>query len=175
MTRFLRNIIRISDYISEWSGRLLSWLIGVLVLLLVYETFMRYFFHINVAWVYDVSYMLGGTAIAIGASMALKNGKHVRVDIFYARLSLNKRAMMDIVLGCILFIPLMYVAFINSYESAYVSWVRKEHIMSGNWRPPIYPLKMAIPITFLLLLIQGIGEIAKNLLVLLRRGEQHGS
>ncbi len=175
MKKILGNTVRICDFISEWSGRLLSWLIGILVLFLVYETVLRYFFNINVAWVYDMSYMLGGTAIAIGASMALKNGKHVRVDIFYTKLSISNRAIMDIVLGVLIFVPLMYFAFNNSLESAYVSWVRKEHIMSGNWRPPIYPLKMAIPLTFLLLLIQGIGEISKSILILLNREGQHGN
>ena len=175
MTKLLQSIIRISNFISEWSGRLLSWLIGLLVLLLVYETIMRFFFKTNVPWIYDVSYMLGGSAIAIGAAMALKNGNHVRVDIFSTKLSERNRAILDITLGLIVFIPVMYIAIVNSFESAYVSWVRKEHIMSGNWRPPIYPLKMIIPLTFFLLIIQGVGEISKNILVLVKRGNQHGS
>lgn len=175
MIKLLKIIIRATDLISEWSGRVFSWLIGVLVLFLVYETVSRYFFNINVPWVYDMSYMIGGTAIAVAASMALKNGKHVRVDIFYTKLSINNRAILDIFLGLVIFMPLMYLAFINSYESAYVSWVRKEHIMSGNWRPPIYPLKMVIPLTFLLLLFQGVGEMSKNLLVLLKKEGQYGN
>jgi len=175
MTKLLQSIIRISNFISEWSGRLLSWLIGLLVLLLVYETIMRFFFKTNIPWVYDVSYMLGGSAIAIGAAMALKNGKHVRVDIFTQKISDRNRAVLDIALGLFVFIPVMYIAVIYSFDSAYVSWVRKEHIMSGNWRPPIYPLKMIIPIAFILLIIQGVAEISKNILILMKRGDEHGS
>lgn len=158
----LIKVMKICDSISEWSGKIISWLTMALIFTLVYEVVSRYFFNSPTFWSYDISYMLGGTVAFIGGAWALKNKQHVRVDLFYTRFSPKMQATVDILFAVLLFFPLLYFGFTNSLEAALISWERNEKIMSGFWQPPIYPLKTVIPIAFLLLFIQGISELIGN-------------
>ncbi|WP_158211732.1 TRAP transporter small permease subunit [Alkalihalobacterium alkalinitrilicum] len=171
MTNILIKVSQTCDAISEWAGKLISWFIGVLILILTYEVISRFLFNRNVPWAMDVSYMLGGSAIIIGAAWALKNRQHVRVDTFYDRFPPKMKAIIDIVFVLLLFFPLIIFGLMNSFDAALLSWQRNEHIMTGNWQPPIYPLKSAIPIAFFLLLIQGISELCKSILQLTGKEE----
>jgi TRAP-type mannitol/chloroaromatic compound transport system permease small subunit len=166
-TDVLRKVVKVCDSVSEWSGKAVSWLLIALIISLVYEVISRHFFNSPTFWAYDISYMLGGTVAFIGGAMALKNKQHVRVDLFYAKLSPRKQAVVDIVLSVLLFFPLLIYGFTNSFAAALLSWERKERIMSGFWQPPIYPLKMIISIAFALLIVQGVGELIRNVLKLL--------
>lgn len=173
----LKKLADKCDAISVFFGKLISWLIGILILILVYEVISRFVFNKPTTWVYDVSYMIGGAAVLIGAAMALKNNQHVRVDVFFAKLSTRNQLIMDIAFSLLFFFPLLIFGLMNSFDTAWVSWIRKEHIMSGNWKPPIYPLKMVIPFAFSLLIIQGMSELARNILKLIGKEEEkeHGN
>lgn len=171
--KLISKLIQIADNISEWIGKIISWLVLVVIFILVYEIVSRTIFGNVVPWARDMSYILGGSAILLGTAMALKNNKHVRVDIFYERLSEKKKAILDIVLGIIILIPLVVIGLIDSVDSAFLSWSRNEHDATGNWRVPIYPLKFVICIMFLILLIQGLGEIMKGVQRLLDKEGRH--
>lgn len=162
----LKKLADFCDNISVFFGKMISWLIGLLIVILVYEVISRFAFNKSTIWVYDVSYMIGGAAVIIGAAMALKNKHHVRVDVFYTRFSPRTQVILDIVFTLLFFFPLLIFAVVNSFDTALASWIRKEHIMSGNWQPPIYPLKMVIPFAFLLLIIQGMSDLAHSILKL---------
>lgn len=162
----LRRLVNLVDTISEITGKAISWLILVLVLSLTYEVVSRHYFNKPTFWSYDVSYMLGGGALVIGAAMALKNKQHVRVDLFYGNFSPRLQAMVDLILSIVLFYPILIFGLINSIQAAALSWSRYERIMSGFWQPPIYPLKTAVPIGLFLLLIQLLAETIRNVVKL---------
>ena len=54
---------------------------------------------------------------------------------------------------------------------AWDSLSRFEHSQSA-WNPPIYPIKLAIPLGALLLTIQGISKLIKDIVILAGRGDQ---
>lgn len=80
MEKFLHGI----DTISEWSGKLVMWLVVLLTGMLGYEVVMRYAFNAPTKWAFDLSYMIGGSYFLLGQAYALKMRRHVRIDIFYA-------------------------------------------------------------------------------------------
>ena len=79
------KIIQTIDKISDWSGRIVSYLIYPMVGSLAYEVFARYLFHAPTDWAYDVTYMFYGTIFMLGASYTLLNKGHIRTDMFYGR------------------------------------------------------------------------------------------
>lgn len=160
---FPKKLVAFLEKISELSGRFISWLNFILIISLVYEVISRFVFNKPTVWSYDISYMLGGTAFAIGAAWALKNKSHVRVDILYSRFSVRNKALIDLVCSLLLFFPLVIMTMYVSINLAAFSWAMGERAISGYWNPPIYPLKTVIPITYALLLIQGIAEFIRNL------------
>jgi TRAP-type mannitol/chloroaromatic compound transport system permease small subunit len=164
MALFIRTV----DAFSEWSGRLVAWLIFPMVLSLVYEVVARYLFNAPTVWAYDMTYILYGTFFMLGAAFTLKRGGHIRTDMLYARWSVRTRGIVDTICYLVFFFPpliaLLWVGsgfFITSFE-------RGERVVSSPWMPVIYPLKAVIPLTCLLLMLQGLAETARSILAAVR-------
>ncbi len=161
----LSKILRVArsiDQISIWSGKITAWLILPLVIGLTYEVISRYLFKTPTIWAYDLAYMLYGTLFMLGAAFTLFKKGHIRTDIFYDKWSPQKQGWVDAVLYLLFFFPGMILFLWAGLDEALHSWSLLEKSEVGAWRPPIYPFKTVIPLTALLLLIQGISEFLKS-------------
>lgn len=160
---FLQRIIRTIDTIGEWSGKIVGWLIIPLVFSLTYEVIARYGFKSPTVWAYDISYMLYGTLFMLGAMYTLKKNGHIRTDMLYDRWSPRRQGWVNVISYFFLFFPGMIFFFISGLEVTVHSWMILEKSDLSPWRPPIYPFKTVIPLTALLLMIQGVSEFLKSL------------
>jgi TRAP-type mannitol/chloroaromatic compound transport system permease small subunit len=159
----IRPIVRACDCVAEWSGQIFCWLIIPLMFAMVYEVFARYFFHAATIWSYDLSYMLYGSHFMLGAAYTLLRGGHIRTDIFYMNWSPRTKGIVDASLYLFLFFPGMVFFFWMGLQEALHSWDIREVSDASPWRPIIYPLKMVIPLSAALLLLQGVSEFLKSL------------
>lgn len=164
------KIIRVIDSISEWSGKIVCWLVLIFTLVLGYEIVMRYAFNAPTKWAFDISYMLGGTYFWLGEGYTLLKKKHVRIDIFYRTFSARKQALVDIFFSLIFFFPLWGILLYELIPYVYLSWTTDERSMQGYWMPILYPFKTVMPVGAALLLLQGIAELMRSILVLTRGG-----
>jgi len=164
----LLKTIRGIDAFGEWWGRVVAWLVLPLVLGATYEVIVRYVFNAPTIWSYDLSYMLYGGHFMLGAGYALLKKAHIRTDVFYAKWSPRRQGWVDAMLYLFFFFPGMIFFFLAGWDSAYHSWTIGELSDATPWRPPIYPLKMVVPVTALLLMIQGVSELLKSLYAALR-------
>jgi len=159
----LRSVIRFIDRISDWTGKIMGWLVLPLVAGLLCEVFSRYFLGTPTVWAYDVTYMLYGAIFMLGASYTLYKGAHIRTDMLYGRWSVRWQGIVDAVMYLFFFFPGLVLFFIAGWDYASRSWFMGERSDASPWRPPIYPFKTVIPLAALLLLLQGISEFAKSL------------
>jgi TRAP-type mannitol/chloroaromatic compound transport system permease small subunit len=166
--RALRALVRGIDTFSEWSGRLFAWLIIPLVGGTTYEVIVRYVFDAPTIWAYDLTYMLYGTHFMLGAGYTLLKGGHVRTDVFYQNWSPRTRGLVDAVLYLFLFFPGMILFFWMGGQEAYLSWQIGERSDASPWRPILYPLKAVLPLTALLILVQGVAELIRSAHLALR-------
>lgn len=157
----LAAIVRGIDKFTELTGNIFCWLALPLVLALTYEVIARYALHAPTVWAYDVSYMLYGTLFMLGAGYTLLKGGHIRTDIFYMSWSVRTRGRVDAVLYLFLFFPGMAFFFWMGLEEALHAWDIREVSDASPWRPPLYPFKTVIPVSAVLLLIQGVSEFLK--------------
>lgn len=164
----LLKTIRIIDTFSEWSGRVFAWLILPLVFALTYEVISRYAFNAPTMWAYDTSYILYGSHFMLGAGYCLLRKGHIRTDLFYEKWTPRRQGWMDAVSYLLLFFPGMIFFFLASWDSALHSFLIREVSDASPWRPPIYPFKMVVPATALLLMIQGVSEFLKSMHAALR-------
>ncbi|MFQ5896904.1 MAG: TRAP transporter small permease subunit [Candidatus Methylomirabilia bacterium] len=155
--------IRYVDTLSRWVGKLVAWIVIPLVLGATYEVFARYVFNAPTIWAYDLSYMLYGGHFMLGAGYALLNKAHIRTDIFYEKWSPRTQGWVDAIAYLFLFFPGMIFFFLSGWDSAYYSWTIREVSDATAWQPPVYPLKMAVPVGAILLMIQGVAELLKSL------------
>lgn len=159
----LAGLIRFIDQISILSGKIVAWMILPMSFSLVYEVVARYVFNAPTIWASDISQILYGMFFMLGSAYALQRQQHIRTDFLYGKWSIRTRGLVDSACYIGLYFPaLVFFLWVGS-EFAYRSILFNEKIVTSPWMPIIWPLKLAIPISTALLLIQGISELAKSL------------
>lgn len=158
----MRGALQAVDQISEHVGSAARWLTLALVLVGTFDTMMRYAFNAPTVWAYETSMMLGGSIYALGWAYVLLHRSHIRVDIFFSRLSQRGQAIADSVLAAVFFFPLMTVLLKISFSWMTRAWARDEVIMESYWYPPAGPFRTIIVIGIALLLLQGIAKLVRD-------------
>lgn len=101
----------------------------------------------------------------LGGGYVLRHNEHVRVDIFYNRLTDRGRALINLLGTALFLIPFCILILDVSWNWFLLSWNIKETSPDpgGLIR---YPIKFAVLVGFALLLIQAIAELIKSAAVL---------
>jgi len=159
----VRVTIETIDRLSDWSGRVIAWFIVPMTLAVTYEVVARKFFRAPTIWAFDVTYMLYGTHFMLGTAYTLMKVGHVRTDMLYQNWSVRRQNLIDAVGYLFFFFPAMVLLFYFGWQEAYHAWTIGETSDASPWRPIIYPFKAVIPLTALLLLVQGVAEFLKSL------------
>jgi TRAP-type mannitol/chloroaromatic compound transport system permease small subunit len=155
------KILKIIDNISIWSGKLVSIINPIVVFFVVYEIFLRYVFNAPTIWSNEAVVYLSGIGYLLGGAYSLYYRAHVSVDILYLRFSLRTRAILNVItffFAFIYFAALIWVGTTYAWES-----VKIREATGSPWNPPIYPLKIAIPLGALLLFLQSIANFVRDL------------
>ena len=155
--------IRVIDRVTEVVGLAVALLLAPLVLANTIEVFMRYFLRQPTAWAADVTVMSFGALFMLGAAYALREGAHVRTDMLWDKFSERKKGIIDSIAFVVFFFPTMAILFSLSLEEFLYSWDMDERSSLATWQPVIWPLRGVIPLTALLLMVQGVSELLKSL------------
>ncbi|EPF1536950.1 TRAP transporter small permease subunit [Vibrio vulnificus] len=156
----MRNLIYIERLFNRF-GDLLGWLSSVLFILLlanvVYDVVMRYVFNdVSIAF-QEMEWHLFSAVFLLGIPFALKSGGHVRVDLFYERLSHRAQAIIDL-LGTIFFLfPFCLLVAWFGIDFAKESYALGETSGDPGGLPYRWVIKAIIPLSFLFMAISGVG------------------
>jgi len=159
------------DKVTEFIGKIISWLMLVLVLVSFMVVVLRYGF--NLGWIAmqeSVLYM-HGFIFMLGAAYTLKADGHVRVDIFYQNFSKKQQALVNIFGTLLLLLPVCVFIFYVSFDYVQMSWRIMEKSPEAGGLPFVYLSKSFILLFSIFLSLQGIAELARNFMVL----QQHNS
>jgi|SRR5687768_6980137 TRAP-type mannitol/chloroaromatic compound transport system permease small subunit len=159
----LIKVVRAVDGFSDWTGKTVAWLILPLVASLTYESIARYLFDAPTLWAYDVSYMMYAAIFMLGAHYTLAKGAHIRTDMLWEKFSPRKKGLIDAIAYIFFFFPAMALLFYASVDEAWASFKMGELSEQTPWRPILWPFKAIVPLTSLLLMIQGVSELLKSL------------
>jgi TRAP-type mannitol/chloroaromatic compound transport system permease small subunit len=155
----LDRIISWIEKVNIAVGKAASWLIVPMGGALVIEVVLRKVYEPTI-WAMDFSTMMYGTHFYLGAAFTLYLGKHIRTDFLYDGWSPKTKALLDAIQYLLFFLPGMAIYLYVTAEFAAESWYFFEK-MATTWRPPAYLYKTVIPVSALLLLLQGIVEFIK--------------
>jgi TRAP-type mannitol/chloroaromatic compound transport system permease small subunit len=157
VSRFLLFI----DLLNTWIGRCFGWFILLLTFGVSYEVFVRYVLGKPTTWAYDVSYITYGALFLMAGAYTLARNGHVRADMLYRFWRPRTQATLDLVLYIIFFFPGVIALIYSGFVFARMSWMFKEVSVFSPAGAPIFPLKALIPLTGLLLFLQGIAEVIR--------------
>ena len=168
MTDWIPRWLQRIDNFTEVSGRLISWLVLLLALLTCYDVFMRYVFNSGTVALQELEWHLFALIFLLGGAYTLKHDDHVRVDVIFSSKRLNdrQRALINII-GMLLFLtPFCLLILITAWPFVQNAFWYQEGSPDPGGLPYRFLIKSSILIGFGLLLIQGIGELLRNILVL---------
>jgi TRAP-type mannitol/chloroaromatic compound transport system permease small subunit len=143
------------DAVTEKTGKAISLLALLLMVVSVTEVIARYVFNNPTTWAWLTNRQLFAVFVLFGGVYALLYGRHIRVEILYNRFSPKMKSVAKLIaLACLL-----------SFIGVLVwqgSWMAADSISVGErahetFRIPLYPLKTLIPIVAFLFLLQGIA------------------
>lgn len=158
---FLTAFIRFVDKMNDRMGKLVSFLIYPVMLVLVYEVLMRYYFNRPTIWAHETSCMLYGAHFVLGGAYALQHDAFVNVEVFYMRFSKRTKAFIDLITWT------MFYAFVGVLLWKSMPWAWKSFVASefsdSTWGPAIWPVKLTIPLAAFCMLLQGMTKTIKDI------------
>lgn len=161
--------VRLVDTLNEKLGRAVSWLTLLMVVVTFLVVVLRYVFDLGwIAMQESVTY-LHALVFMLGASFTLKRHGHVRVDILYRRFGERGRARVDLFGGLFLLLPMcLFVAWVG-WDYVAASWSVREGSREAGGLPGVYLLKSLILVMPLLLALQALAGMVRDVLFLLGR------
>lgn len=161
----LLKITKAIDWLSDVFGFIAKWLVLLACLVSAGNATIRYLLNYSSnGWLEIQWYMFGGI-VFLGAAQTLRLNEHVRVDLLYSSVSDRTRLLIDI-FGIVVFLMpvmtyLIYLTvpfFLNSY--------RLQEVSSNAGGLILWPVKLVLPLGFVLLWLQGIAELIKRIAAL---------
>ena len=165
LLRYCRRLEQACSTLSVTTGKLVAWLTAFMALATSVIVFSRTFLGTgSVALQESVTYM-HAVVLMVAAAYTLHSDGHVRVDIFYRRFNSLQKAWVD-ALGTLLFL-LPFCAFTIAISWHYVTnaWAIGEVSVDAGGLPAVFLLKTLILINAALLALQGLAELARNLVI----------
>ena len=157
----MNRVLFLVDELSTWVGKTVAWCILILTFTTSYEVFSRYIFGAPTDWAFDVSYILYGTLFMLAGAYTLARNGHVRGDFLYRAWQPRTQAKLDLVLYLLFFFPGILALIYSGYGFAKMAWLMGERSSASPNGPIIWPFKWIIPITGVLMLLQGMVEVIR--------------
>ena len=153
------------DGLSIRIGHAVSWLTLLMVLVTFVIVVMRYVFGVGLIWLQESLTWMHAAVFMLGAAYTLQQEAHVRVDIFYRKMSDNQRAWVNL-LGVLVFIfPICAFFVYESIDYVAASWsIREVSRNSGGLPYPFVPLlKSVLVIMPIAVALQGLSLLLRSI------------
>ena len=161
MKQFQILIDKLTDNIANG----LLYILIALIVLVFSTVFFRYVFNMSYIIIQEIIMYLHALIFMFGISYALKENSHVKIDVLYN--SLNKRTQRVIsIAGLVSFIlpTALFIIYI-SIDMVTQSWMILEGSSEAGGLDLVFILKSLIPISGILIFLQGISELIKHIRV----------
>jgi len=157
----MQKLLLTVDRLSTFVGKVFSWLIVSLTLMITWEIFSRYALDSPHDWAFDGMLQMYGTLFMMAGAYTLSKNNMVRGDVLYGFFPPRLQAGLDLTLYFVFFLPGVSALIWAGYLYAGDSWAIWEHSGITANGPPVYHFKTVIPVAGSFLLLQGIVEMIR--------------
>lgn len=192
MTAFMRGYVRAIERLNLRIGRAAMYLIFVMMAVLLWSSFTKTApFMRPSLWTLETAQFMLVAYYVLGGPYSLQLGTNVRMDLFYGALSLRRKAFVDcftvvflmIYLGFLLYGGLNSLAYSLGYfgtdAPGFFAGLAGAFVTGGPeaaaeeigvlersrsvWRPVLWPVKLIIVLGVVLMLLQALAELFKDI------------
>ena len=161
MPKFISFYVSVVDYVCEKVGRFVMYGIFLMMFLLILSFIKRNIINLPLMWIIEMAQFTITAYYLLGGGYSMLTDDHVRMDLFYGRLSKKGKAKMDIFTS---FFLIFYLAilFFGSITSLIYTIETKQKLFTA-WAPYVWPIKTLMLIGILLMLLQAFSSLFKNI------------
>ncbi len=159
----MKTLVNGIDQLNEWLGKVASWLLVPLVLIVCFDVITRKLFNFSRIWIMDLEWHLFALIFLLAAGYTLKHNRHVRVDLFYDKFDKKEQGQVDFFGSLIFLLPWCIIVLIYAFDYAAQSLAMNEGASEPGGLPARYLIKFVVPISIFMLLLQGLSLMYKAL------------
>ena len=163
-TGILPAFIRRVDALNEAIGCCLSWSFLLMTIVTLLVVFLGSAFRVGYVWMSELVVYMHASLFTLAAAYTLLHDGHVRIDVFYARLSPKRQAWVNLCGVFLLLLPVCVAIFSYSLPYVAASWQVWEKSPEGQGLPAVFLLKSCLLLMPVLLALQGLSLAAKSYL-----------
>lgn len=161
MVNTLLTASRLIDHLNEAIGRGVSWLTLAAVLISAGNALIRYGLNMSSnAWL-EIQWYLFSAMFLLAAGYTLRHNEHVRIDVVFGKLSSRTQAWIDIAGTLFFLLPMALLLLVYSWPVFTHSYLIHE-VSSDAGGLVRWPVKLLMPMGFLLLILQALSELVKR-------------
>lgn len=165
------RVLRALDTVNETVGRVVSWLIVIVVLIVLYDIVGRNLFGNATQWAFAATTQLYALHFMLLGGYAILHDAHIRVDIIREQLTPRMQHIFEVIGYLVFFFPFMTILLLYGWRYAMRSWATNETTYGAVMQIPVYPVKMAIVVTAVLMIMQGLVQLVRSVVFLSRGGD----
>ncbi len=152
------------DAVAVYTGRTLPWLLLPMTLLTFGVVALRYGFDFGFIALQESIVYMHAVMLMLCMGYTLHENEHVRVDIFYSRMSDKVRTLVNLTGNLLFLIPVCVVILLSSWGYVAQSWQTFEGSSEAGGLPLVFLLKTLIPGMALLLLVQAAANLLRDII-----------
>ena len=161
MPKFISFYVNIVDAICEKVGRFVMYWVFFMMFLLILSFVTRNIINIPLMWIIEMAQFTITAYYLLGGGYSMLTDDHVRMDLFYGKLSKRGKAKMDIFTSIFL-IFFLSVLFFGSITSLIYTIETKQKLFTA-WAPYVWPIKSLMLLGILLMLLQAFSTLFKDI------------
>ena len=156
------------DNLSQYVGHSVAWLTLLMIVFSLLNILSSWLFNSSSIAIQESVTWMHGFNFLLAIAYTLNKNDHVRVDIFYAKMSFKNKAVVDLIGSLFLLTPTAIFIAWASWPAFYLSWRVAEVSPEPGGLPMLFVLKALLLLMPLLLIIEAINQIIKNIQLIIK-------
>lgn len=161
MPKAVRLYVRYVDATNRVLGSIVMYLALVILGVLIFGSLTRYVFNVPLVWIIEMAQFLMAAYYILGGGYSMQLDAHVRMDVLYERWKPRTRAYIDSITVFFLIFYLAFMIYGGISSSAYS--LKYNQTNYSAWAPPMAPIKIIMVVGFVLMLLQAISILFKDI------------
>jgi len=161
LPKFVKLYIKYIDALNLTVGRIVMYLIFMMMAILLYSALSRTLFNAPLSWAIEMAQFTMAAYYLLGGGYTLQQDAHVRMDLLYERWPVKKRAFVDsfTAFALVFYLGILLYGGYSSTEYA-LEYGQKNY---SAWAPPMAPIKIIMTLGILMMLLQAIAIFFRDL------------
>jgi TRAP-type mannitol/chloroaromatic compound transport system permease small subunit len=161
MPKVIKLYVRYVDAVNRVLGYLVMYLTLVIMGVLLFSSLTRYVFNVPFVWIIEMAQFLMAAYYILGGGYSMQLDAHVRMDVLYERWTPKTRAFMDSITAFFLVFYLVFMVRGGIASSLYS--LKYNQTNYSAWAPPMAPIKIIMTVGIVLMLLQAISILFKDI------------